>query len=55
MNYHEAVKEAKKQLILRACERAGGSYVEAARLLNIHPNYLRRLIRNLNLKPLLKI
>ncbi len=52
-DYHEAVKEAKKQLILRACEQSG-SYVEAARLLNVHPNYLHRLIRNLNLKPLLK-
>src|SRR5215475_10813773 len=53
-DYHEAVKEAKKQLILRACEQSGGSYVEAAKLLNVHPNYLHRLIRNLNLKPLLK-
>jgi Nif-specific regulatory protein len=53
-DYHEAVKEAKKQLILRACEQSGGSYVEAAKLLNVHPNYLHRLIRNLNLRPLLK-
>ena len=53
-DYHEAIKEAKKQLILRACEQSGGSYVEAAKLLNVHPNYLHRLIRNLNLKPLLK-
>jgi transcriptional regulator with PAS, ATPase and Fis domain len=53
-DYHEAIKEAKKQLILRACEQSGGSYVEAARLLNVHPNYLHRLIRNLDLKSLLK-
>jgi Nif-specific regulatory protein len=53
-DYHEGLKEAKKQLILRACEQSGGSYVEAAKLLNVHPNYLHRLIRNLNLKPLLK-
>jgi Nif-specific regulatory protein len=53
-DYHESLKEAKKQLILRACEQSGGSYVEAAKLLNVHPNYLHRLIRNLNLKPLLK-
>jgi len=53
-DYHEALKEAKKQLILRACEQSGGSYIEAAKLLNVHPNYLHRLIRNLNLKPLLK-
>jgi Nif-specific regulatory protein len=52
--YHEAVKEAKKQLIQKAFEQAGGSYTEAARLLGVHPNYLHRLIRNLNLKSLLK-
>jgi transcriptional regulator with GAF, ATPase, and Fis domain len=52
--YHEAVKEAKKQLILKACAQSGGSYVEAAKLLGLHPNYLHRLIRNLNLKSLLK-
>ncbi|MGH9838688.1 MAG: sigma 54-interacting transcriptional regulator [Blastocatellia bacterium] len=54
LDYHEAIKEAKKQLILRACEQSGGSYVEAARLLNVNPNYLHRLIRNLDLKSLLK-
>jgi Nif-specific regulatory protein len=54
LQYHEAVKEAKKQLILRAVEQAGGNYTEAARLLGVHPNYLHRLIRNLNLKAALK-
>ncbi len=53
-HYHEAIKEAKKQLILRAFEQAGGNYTEAARLLGVHPNYLHRLIRNLNLKAALK-
>ncbi|HKR00306.1 MAG TPA: sigma 54-interacting transcriptional regulator [Pyrinomonadaceae bacterium] len=52
--YHEAVAEAKKQLILKAFEQAGGSYTEAAKLLGVHPNYLHRLIRNMNLKPELK-
>src|SRR5256714_9975550 len=52
--YHEAIKQAKRQLILRAVEQSGGSYTEAARLLGVHPNYLHRLIRNLNLKPELK-
>ena len=37
---HEAVKEAKKQAIFRACEQAGGSYFEAAKLLNVHLNNL---------------
>jgi Nif-specific regulatory protein len=52
--YHEAIKQAKRQLILRAVEQAGGSYIEAARLLGVHPNYLHRLIRNLDLKPALR-
>ena len=53
-NYHEAVTEAKKRLILKAFEQAGGNYTEAAKLLGVHPNYLHRLIRNMNLKPELK-
>jgi DNA-binding NtrC family response regulator len=52
--YHETVASAKKQAILRAVEQAGGSYTEAAKLLGVHPNYLHRLIRNMNLKPALK-
>lgn len=53
-NYHDAVTEAKKQLILKAVEQAGGNYTEAAKLLGVHPNYLHRLIRNMNLRPELK-
>ena len=52
--YHDALREAKKQLILRALELSGGSFTEAARALGVHPNYLHRLIRNLNLRPELK-
>jgi len=52
--YHETVASAKKQVILRAVEQAGGSYTEAAKLLGVHPNYLHRLIRNMNLKSALK-
>ena len=48
--YHEAIKEAKKRVILNALEEAKWNYTEAARLLGIHPNNLHRLIRNLNLK-----
>jgi transcriptional regulator with GAF, ATPase, and Fis domain len=48
--YHSAVKETKKQLIMRAIQGAKGSYTEAARLLGVHPNYLHRLIRNLGIK-----
>jgi Nif-specific regulatory protein len=52
--FHDALRESKKQLILNAFEQAQGSYTEAAKLLGLHPNYLHRLIRNLNMKPLLK-
>lgn len=48
--YHANVKELKKHLILDAVDQAGGSYVEAAGILGVHPNYLHRLIRNLALK-----
>jgi transcriptional regulator of acetoin/glycerol metabolism len=48
--YHDVVKESKKDLIVKAVQRAGGNYTEAARILGIHPNYLHRLIRNFNLK-----
>jgi transcriptional regulator with GAF, ATPase, and Fis domain len=52
--YHVAIKELKKQLILDAVEQTQGSYADAARLLGVHPNYLHRLIRNLELKESLK-
>jgi len=52
--YHVAVKDLKKRLILGALDDAKGSYTEAARLLGVHPNYLHRLIRNLELKEHLK-
>jgi transcriptional regulator with GAF, ATPase, and Fis domain len=52
--YHAAVKELKKQLILDAVEQTQGSYADAARILGLQPNYLHRLIRNLELKESLK-
>jgi two-component system, NtrC family, response regulator HydG len=52
--YHDAIKEAKKQIIMNAIEQASGNLVEAAKLLGLHPNNLYRLIRNLNLKSRLK-
>ncbi len=47
---HDGVREAKKALIERAIEQAGGNYTEAAGILGVHPNHLFRLIRTLNLK-----
>ena len=52
--YHEAIREVKKQLILKAMEQADGSYTDAAKLLGVHPNYLHRLIRNMDMKEELK-
>lgn len=53
--YHEGVKEAKKELILRAFDQANGNLNEAASLLGVNLTYVYRLIRNLNLKEKLKI
>ena len=52
--YHTAVKDLKKQLILNALQETKGSYTDAARILGVHPNYLHRLIRNLDLKEVTK-
>ncbi len=48
--YHSALKELKKQLILKSLEEAKGNYTDAARLLGVHVNYLHRLVRNLGLR-----
>ena len=48
---HEGLRQAKRALIERAIEQAGGNYTEAAGILGVHPNHLFRLIRTLNLKP----
>ncbi len=49
-HYHDAIRNLKKQLILSAFEQGGGSITEAAKLLGLNPNYLHRLIRNLDLR-----
>jgi DNA-binding NtrC family response regulator len=48
--YYEAIREFKKQLVLRALQQANQSYLEAAKALGMHPNSLLRLIRNLGLR-----
>jgi len=37
-------------LIIDAVAQTKGNYTEAAKLLGLHPNYLHRLIRNLDIK-----
>jgi Nif-specific regulatory protein len=52
--YHESVTARKKQVIVEAMKKSSGSFTTAAKFLGLHPNYLHRLVRNLNLKDQLK-
>jgi DNA-binding NtrC family response regulator len=53
-NYHEAIRNLKKQLIVGALDQSAGNITEAAKLLGVHANYLHRLMRNLELRPPIK-
>jgi transcriptional regulator with GAF, ATPase, and Fis domain len=53
-NYHSAIINLKKQLILNAFEQSGGNITETAKHLGVNSNYLHRLIRNLDLRLALK-
>lgn len=48
--YQDVLNKTKKDLVLSALREAKGSFPEAARSLGVHPKYLHRLVRNLNLK-----
>jgi Nif-specific regulatory protein len=48
--YYRVLNDTKRELIRSSLGEAKGSFPEAARLLGIHPKYLHRLVRNLNLK-----
>jgi transcriptional regulator with GAF, ATPase, and Fis domain len=48
--YHHSVGQAKRDAILDAYVQGNGDYKQAAKLLGLHPNYLLRLIRNLELR-----
>jgi Nif-specific regulatory protein len=48
---HDGVREAKKALIERAIDQAGGNYTEAAKILGVHANHLFRLIKSLDMSP----
>ena len=52
--FHQALIAAKCDLILKAYQQANGDYLEAAKLLGLHPNSLLRLVRTLDLKPALQ-
>lgn len=48
--YHQALNSRKKQLILEALAASNGSVTLAADRLGLHPNYLHRLMSNLELR-----
>jgi len=50
-----SVSDAKRKLILDAWREAGGDHNLAAEILKVHPNSLRRLIRNLGMRGILDI
>jgi Nif-specific regulatory protein len=52
--YEEAVEAAKRQVVLQAFEQVNHDHEQAAKILGLHPNYLHKLIRTMNLKPALK-
>ncbi len=52
--YEEAVEEAKRKVVLRAFEQANYEHEIAAKILGLHPNYLHKLIRTMDLKAALK-
>jgi Nif-specific regulatory protein len=50
LDYHQTLEQTKRDLIAKAFEQAGRNHTQAARLLGVHPNYLHRLLRNLDLR-----
>ncbi len=52
--YHDQINDLKKRMIADAVKQTRGNYTEAAKVLGVHPNYLHRLIRNLDIKSELK-
>jgi serine/threonine protein kinase/Tfp pilus assembly protein PilF len=52
--YQDALKQAKRSIVMKAIEEAQGNYTEAAKQLGLHSTNLHRLIRNLDLRNILK-
>jgi DNA-binding NtrC family response regulator len=48
--YEDSIIGAKREAIVEAYRQAKGDYRGAAKILNLHPNYLLRLVRNLGLR-----
>jgi transcriptional regulator with GAF, ATPase, and Fis domain len=52
--YEEAVEDAKRKVVLKAFEQANYEHEIAAKMLGLHPNYLHKLIRTMDLKAEIK-
>jgi transcriptional regulator with GAF, ATPase, and Fis domain len=52
--YEEAVEAAKRQVVLKAFDQANYDHETAAKILGLHPNYLHKLIRTMDLRAVLK-
>jgi two-component system, NtrC family, response regulator HydG len=48
--FYEVLQRTKKQLLQDALNQAAGDYHAAAKLLGVHPSYMYRLMRTLNVK-----
>jgi len=48
------VEAAKRQVVLQAFDQVNYEHEAAAKILGLHPNYLHKLIRTMDLKPALK-
>jgi DNA-binding NtrC family response regulator len=49
LTFHDSVDQYKRRIIQRALERTGGSRIRAAELLGLHPTYLSRLLKQLDI------
>jgi transcriptional regulator with GAF, ATPase, and Fis domain len=52
--YDDALNAAKRQVVLKAFDQTNYDHEAASKLLGLHPNYLHRLIRALDLRSALK-
>jgi len=52
--YEEAIEDAKRKVVLKAFEQANYDHEIAAKMLGLHPNYLHKLIRTMDMKAELK-
>jgi two-component system, NtrC family, response regulator HydG len=48
--YHDRINQLKKTMIMEAVKETKGNITEAAKILDLHPNYLHRLISNFRIK-----